>query len=155
MGPRQSLRAVIPTIINQFIDNKKVLRLGSLETKRNFNSVFDIVRGFELSLKTKKKIAGEIINLGSSFEIKIKDLVRLISKIEKKSLKVILEKRRVRPNKSEVLRLTASNKKAKKLLNWSPKINNIKQFELFLKDTTKWFKKNRSQYSKDSSKYTI
>ena len=66
-----------------------------------------------------------------------------------------MEKRRVRPNKSEVLRLTASNKKAKKLLNWSPKINNIKQFELFLKDTTKWFKKNRSQYSKDSSKYTI
>ncbi len=155
VGPRQSLRAVIPTIINQFIDNKKVLRLGSLETKRNFNSVFDIVRGFELSLKTKKKIAGEVINLGSSFEIKIKDLVRLISKIEKKSLKVISEKRRVRPNKSEVLRLTASNKKAKKLLNWSPKIRNIKQFELFLKNTTKWFKKNRSQYSKDSSKYTI
>ncbi|MDA9814661.1 GDP-mannose 4,6-dehydratase [Candidatus Pelagibacter sp.] len=155
VGPRQSQRAVIPTIINQFIDNKKSLKLGSLDTRRNFNSVFDIVRGFELSLKTKKNIAGEVINLGSSFEIAIKDLVKLISKIEKKKLEIVSEKKRIRPNESEVLRLTASNIKAKKLLNWKPKINNLKQFELFLKYTIKWFKKNRSLYSKDSSKYTI
>ena len=155
VGPRQSQRAVIPTIINQFIDNKKSLKLGSLDTRRNFNSVFDIVRGFELSLKTKKNIAGEVINLGSSFEIAIKDLVKLISKIKKKKLEIVSEKKRIRPNESEVLRLTASNIKAKKLLNWKPKINNLKQFELFLKYTIKWFKKNRSLYSKDSSKYTI
>ena len=136
-------------------DNKKSLKLGSLDTRRNFNSVFDIVRGFELSLKTKKNIAGEVINLGSSFEIAIKDLVKLISKIEKKKLEIVSEKKRIRPNESEVLRLTASNIKAKKLLNWKPKINNLKQFELFLKYTIKWFKKNRSLYSKDSSKYTI
>ena len=155
IGPRQSQRAVIPTILNQFIDNKKVLKLGNLDTKRNFNSVFDIVRGFELSLKTKKNISGQIINLGSSFEIKIKDIVNLVSKIEKKKLLIFSEKKRIRPNNSEVLRLTACNKKAKKLLNWSPKVKNLKQFEIFLRHTIKWFRENRSLYSKNSSSYTI
>ena len=155
VGPRQSQRAVIPTIINQFIDEKKDIKLGSLDTKRNFNSVYDIVRGFELSLKTKKNIAGQIINLGSTFEIKIKDIVKLVSKIEKRKINIVLDKKRIRPSQSEVFRLTASNKKAKQLLNWTPKINNLKQFEFFLKKTIEWFKKNRSLYGKDSSRYSV
>ena len=85
IGPRQSERAVLPTIINQFIDNKKIIKIGNQNTKRNLNSVFDIVRGFELALKTKKNISGEIINLGSEFEVSIKDLINIISKIEKKN----------------------------------------------------------------------
>jgi len=155
IGPRQSLRAVLPTIINQFIDNKKSIKIGNKYSRRNLNSVFDIVKGFELALKTKKKISGQIINLGSSFEIKIIDLVKLISKIENKKIKIKVEKNRIRPSKSEINRLTASNFKAKKLLSWKPTINNIKQFEKFLKITIEWFKRNRSSFKKDSHKYSI
>ena len=84
IGPRQSERAVLPTIINQFIDNKKSIKIGNQNTRRNLNSVFDIVRGYELALKTKKKIFGEIINLGSQFELSVKDIIKIIEKLEKK-----------------------------------------------------------------------
>lgn len=155
IGPRQSERAVLPTIINQFIDNKKNIKIGNQSTKRNLNSVFDIVKGFELALKTKKKISGEIINLGSEFEVSVRQLINIISKIEKKKVKILTDKKRVRPSNSEVLRLTASNKKAKKFLNWEPKINNTLKFEQFIKNTIKWYKKNRSKYKYDSQKYSV
>ncbi len=155
IGPRQSERAVLPTIINQFIDNKKSIKIGNQNTKRNLNSVFDIVRGFELALKTKKKISGEIINLGSEFELSIKDLINIVGKIEKKKVRIITDKKRLRPNNSEILRLTASNIKAKKFLNWKPKINNTKKFEIFIKDTIEWYKRNRSKYKYDSQKYSV
>ena len=76
-------RAVLPTIINQFIDNKKSIKIGNQNTRRNLNSVFDIVRGYE-HLKLKKKIFGEIINLGSQFELSVKDIIKIIEKLEKK-----------------------------------------------------------------------
>tara|TARA_B100001564_G_C20647281_1_gene675021 strand:- start:220 stop:1221 length:1002 start_codon:yes stop_codon:yes gene_type:complete len=155
IGPRQSERAILPTIINQFIDNKKIIKIGNQNSKRNLNSVFDIVRGFELALATKKQISGEIINLGSEFELSIKELINIISKIEKRKVRVITDKKRLRPNNSEILRLTASNVKAKKFLNWKPKINNIKKFEIFIKDTIEWYKKNRSKYKYDSQKYSV
>ena len=155
IGPRQSDRAVLPTIINQFIDNKNSIKIGNQNTKRNLNSVFDIVRGFELALKTKKKISGEVINLGSEFELSIKELINIISKIEKRKVRIIIDKKRLRPNNSEIQRLTASNIKAKKFLNWKPKINNSKKFEIFIKDTIEWYKKNRSKYKYDSQKYSV
>ena len=155
IGPRQSERAVLPTIINQFIDNKKIIKIGNQNTKRNLNSVFDIVRGFELALKTKKNISGEIINLGSEFELSIKDLINIISKIEKKKIRILTDKNRIRPINSEILRLTASNLKAKKFLKWTPEINNMKSFEKFIKVTLDWYKKNRSKYKFDSQKYSV
>ena len=155
IGPRQSERAVLPTIINQFIDNKKYIKIGNQNTRRNLNSVFDIVRGYEQALKTKKKIFGEIINLGSEFELSVKDIIKIIQKLEKKNIKIITEKKRVRPDKSEVLRLTAHNLKARRLLNWVPEVNNKREFEKFLKKTIKWFRANRSKYKKDSYKYSV
>ena len=154
-GPRQSLRAVIPTIINQVIEDKKIIKLGNLDTKRNYNFVEDIVRGFELAARSGKNTNGEIINLGSSFEISVKKLVELILKIENKKIKIQSEKKRIRPKNSEVLRLTASNLKAKKLLNWSPEINNEKMFYLSLSKTIKWFKNNKRNYLKQSDEYII
>ena len=154
-GPRQSLRAVIPTIINQIIDNKKRIKLGNLNTKRNFNFIEDIVNGFELAVKAGKKTNGEIINLGSKYEISIFKLASLISKIEKKKIKIQREIIRVRPKNSEVLRLTADNKKAKELLKWSPKFVNDKMFIKALKNTIDWFKKNRSNYLEQSNDYII
>ncbi|MDC0454714.1 GDP-mannose 4,6-dehydratase [Candidatus Pelagibacter sp.] len=154
-GPRQSLRAVIPTIINQIIDGKKIIKLGNLNTKRNYNFVEDIVRGFEMAVRSKINTNGQIINLGSNFEVSVKKLVELISKIENQKIEINSEKMRVRPKNSEVLRLTASNLKAKKLLNWSPKINNEKTFSKSLHKTIVWFKNNRLNYLKQSDEYII
>ena len=84
-GPRQSLRAVIPTIINQVIGNKKI-KLGNLNTKRNFNFIGDIVNGFELAIKSNKKTNGEVINLGSNYEISILKLTDLILKITNRQI---------------------------------------------------------------------
>ena len=120
-GPRQSKRAVIPTIINQIINSRdKLLRLGNLSPTRDFNYVEDICNGFELALKAKN-ILGEIINLGSGYEISIKDMTLLISSLMQRNIKIIKNSERIRPEKSEVDRLCASNRKAKKLLKWKPK----------------------------------
>ena len=154
-GPRQSSRAVIPTIINQIIDGKKTIKLGNLNTKRNYNFVGDIVRGFEMAVRSKKDTNGQIINLGSSFEISVKKLVEMISIIENKKVKISSEKARVRPKNSEVLRLTASNLKAKKLLNWSPKIDNEQRFSESLNKTIEWFKRNKLNYLEQSDEYII
>ena len=154
-GPRQSLRAVIPTIINQIIDNKKIIKLGNLNTKRNYNFVEDVVRGFELASRSKSNTNGQIINLGSNLEVSVKKLVDLISKIEGKKIRIISEKTRIRPKNSEVLRLTASNIKAKKLLNWTPAVKSEKVFIEALNKTIKWFKHNKLNYLKQSDEYII
>ena len=154
-GPRQSMRAIIPTIINQIIDQKKTIKLGNLNTKRNFNFVEDIADGYEKALKSKKKIAGEIINLGSKFELKMRDLAEIMLKLEKTKIKIVSESARVRPDKSEILKLQASNYKAKKLLGWAPKVNNLRKFKIEIHKTIKWFKKNRKHYKKQSQNYSI
>ena len=135
-GPRQSARAIIPTIITQML-NSDIVKLGNTNTKRNFNYVDDIVDAYILTLK--KDLKGERINIGSRFEISIKDLVILISKLLKKKVKIKIDKNRVRPKTSEVFRLISSNVKAKKILNWEPKCTNKKGFEECLKKTLEWF----------------
>tara|TARA_B110000003_G_scaffold126750_1_gene128773 strand:+ start:1767 stop:2771 length:1005 start_codon:yes stop_codon:yes gene_type:complete len=144
-GPRQSARAVIPTIVSQLLSNKKKLNLGNINTKRDFNYIDDIVSGIEKTIITNN-INGEIINIGSGYEISIKNLIKLITKIKKIRVNVKIEKQRKRPKKSEVNRLLACNKKAKKLLNWKPKFNNLIGLEKALKKTIDWYEeeKNRS-----------
>ncbi len=154
-GPRQSLRAVIPTIINQVISNKKQIKLGNLNTKRNFNFIGDIINGFELAIKSNKKTNGEIINLGSNYEISILKLTKLILKIVNKKIIIKQDKIRVRPVNSEVLRLAANNLKAKKLLNWSPNIKNDKTFIKALEITIRWFKQNKYNYLEQGNDYII
>ena len=136
-GPRQSARAVIPTIISQILKQGKI-ELGSLFPTRDFTYVEDTAEAFIKSIKNKKNI-GEVINIGSGFEISIKDLVKKIAKLMGKSVSVSKSLKRVRPKKSEVLRLCASTKKAKKLINWSPKFTGKNGFNEGLKKTISWF----------------
>ena len=148
-GPRQSLRAIIPTIVTQLIKNK-VLKLGSLYPTRDLTFVDDTVDAFVSTLNKKKDI-GEIINIGSGFEISVKDLVSQISKIMGVKIDIQKEKKRIRPKKSEVDRLYADIKKAKKILNWTPKYSKKSGFEKGLKKTIEWFSKveNLNHYKTD------
>jgi len=145
-GPRQSLRAIIPTIITQIL-NKKVLKLGSLYPTRDLTYIDDTTDAFLCALNKKKDI-GEIINIGSGFEVSIKELVRKISIITGYRINIKKDFKRVRPKKSEVDRLFANNKKAKKILNWSPKLSKKSDFENSLKKTIEWFsnEENINQY---------
>ena len=141
-GPRQSLRAIIPTIIAQVLNsNKKFIKLGSLHPKRDLTFVADTVSAFEKML-INKNIDGEVINIGSGFEIKIKDLAYLIAKICNKKIKFVSDKERIRPKNSEVNRLLCDNTKAKKLLNWKPNYSKLKGLEAGLVETINWMKKN-------------
>ena len=112
-GPRQSQRAAIPTIIAQILTGKKVIKLGNLRSSRDFTLVEDTVNGFIKTIKNKKCI-GEVINLGTGSHFTIKETVKMISKILDKKIKVTLDKKRIRPKKSEVDRLLSKNLKAKK-----------------------------------------
>lgn len=147
-GPRQSMRASISTIISQVINNKNFITVGNTSTKRDFTYIDDTVMGFIKTLNNKK-IIGETINLGTGKDFSISDTINLIKKINKKEyLKTHIDKNRIRPKKSEVTRLISNNKKAKKLLNWSPKFVGKKGFEAGLKKTSEWFsnKKNVKLY---------
>jgi dTDP-glucose 4,6-dehydratase len=148
-GPRQSLRAIIPTIITQLIKNK-VLKLGSLYPTRDLTFVEDTADAFVSTLNKKKDI-GEIINIGSGFEISVKDLVSQISRIMGVKIDIQKKKERIRPKRSEVDRLYANTKKAKKILNWTPKYSKKNGFEKGLKKTIEWFSKteNLNQYKTD------
>lgn len=142
-GPRQSPRAVIPALIKQFLKSDVVkLKVGNLSPTRNFNFVEDTINSFEKALNTKRCI-GKIINIGSNYEVSVKDLIKLLEKISKKKVsKIIFDQKRVRKNTSEVFRLSASNKLAKKILSWKPRYHNKKGFEKALSITYEWFEKN-------------
>ena len=154
-GPRQSLRAIIPTIIDQFLDEKnKYLKLGSINTKRDFNFIDDTINGFIKTIN-KKKIIGETINIGSGKEFSIKEIIQIIEKITNKKLTLITEKKRLRPKKSEVMRLLADNRKAYKLMNWKPRYASFKNFKKAIKITIEWTKKNKSKNHLQSKEYVI
>lgn len=118
-GPRQSARAVIPTIIAQALAGNTI-KLGSVTTRRDFTYVKDITEGFIRIAESNHSI-GEVINIGSGRNISIHEVVKLIGQILGKKLIILEDAQRVRPAKSEVIRLKASNFKAKRLLNWSPR----------------------------------
>ena len=139
-GPRQSLRAIIPTIIQQILINKKEINLGNVKTTRDFSYVSDTVDGFIKSINSKSD--GEIINLGSGFEISIEELVREIGHILGEKVIIKKDKKRLRPKNSEVERLKSSNIKAKKILNWSLNLLE-KRFKRGIKKTLNWFLKNK------------
>jgi NAD dependent epimerase/dehydratase len=153
-GPRQSLRAVIPTIITQALDSKaKTIRLGNLSSTRDYTYVLDTAIAFEKSFGIEK-INGKIINIGSGFEISVKDIVSEVFKILNKKLIIIQEKKRLRPKKSEVNRLYSSNVLAKKYLNWTPRYSGKKFFKDGIKKTITWYLDNYHLF-KDSSKYKM
>ena len=138
------MRAAIPSIISQVIKNNKSIKVGNIKTRRDFTYVDDTVLGYIKTLNNRR-IIGETINLGTGMDFSILDTINLIKKInKKKDLKLSIDKNRIRPQKSEVTRLISNNKKAKNLLNWSPKFKGKKGFELGLKKTNEWFSKNEN-----------
>ncbi|MFM8248015.1 MAG: NAD-dependent 4,6-dehydratase LegB [Acidimicrobiaceae bacterium] len=148
-GPRQSARAVIPTIISQ-LANKSKVKLGSLSPTRDFSFVQDSANGF-LAAAQSDAIVGQTINLGSGFEISIKETAETIAKLMNTKLELVDDEQRVRPENSEVERLHASIEKAKTLLGWQPELKGLAGFETGLKKTIEWFSnpKNLSRYKAD------
>ena len=153
-GPRQSLRAAIPTIITQMLSNDKKIKLGSLAPRRDFTFVSDTVDGF-ISAIGNKKCLGQTINLGTGKDFSIGETLKNIEMIMKKKANVQIDKNRLRPKKSEVNRLLSSNSKAKKYLNWSPKFKGSKGFKEGLQKTIDWFSKeeNLKQYKANLYNY--
>ena len=153
-GPRQSMRAVIPTIIAQIASGQKTIKLGSLTPTRDFNYVSDIVRGFILAAKSDQCI-GHAINLGSNFEVSIRETMELISGIMKVQVETEKEDERVRPENSEVERLWACNLKAKEILGWAPVYGGRAGFVKGLEETTAWFSNANNLKSYKSNIYNI
>ena len=120
-GPRQSARAIIPTIITQIASGKKEIKLGDLSPTRDFNYVEDISRGFIMLAESEKTI-GKTINIGSNKEISIGEIFNLIKELMFSDINLISDELRMRPKKSEVFRLCCDNKKIKNLVNYEPKI---------------------------------
>jgi len=137
-GPRQSSRAVIPTIITQIANNMREIKLGALHPTRDFNYVKDTIEGF-ISVMESDLSIGEVINIGSGFEISIGDLAYLIAEIMNAEIDITSEQERLRPQNSEVERLLASNRKAKELTNWEPKYGGLEGLRRGLEETVEWF----------------
>ena len=149
-GPRQSARAVIPTIITQLASGKQKIKLGALSPTRDFNYVKDTVNGFISGMNSEKAL-GEVINIGSNYEISIGETVEAIAEVMGKKVEIETDEIRLRPSKSEVERLWADNQKAKKILGWEPSYGGIDGFKRGLKETADWFTNpnNLSQYKVD------
>lgn len=153
-GPRQSTRAVIPTIISQALSGAKTIKLGSLFPTRDFTFVRDTVAGYVAAL-TAKDIFGETINLGSSFEISIGDVAKKICSLAGKQIEIIGDPERVRPDFSEVSRLLADTAKANELLAWKPEKNGIAGLEAALQETLTWFSSPKNQNTNRAERYVI
>ena len=137
-GPRQSARAVIPTIITQIAKGKGAIKLGAVTPTRDFNYVADTVAGFIAALNSDRGI-GQVINIGSNFEISIGDTAHIIAEIMGKEIEILIDEQRLRPKKSEVERLWASNDKARELLSWVPQYGSLEGFRRGLAETVSWF----------------
>ena len=140
-GPRQSARAVIPTIISQALNGNKDIKLGNLNSSRDFNYVLNTVEGM-YKLGLHQNTLGEVINIGTATDISIRDLVTLISKLTKVDLKVKVDSKRIRPEKSEVQRLVCDYSKAHNLTEWKPNYT----LEEGLEKTIDWFRENLNIY---------
>ena len=152
-GPRQSARAVIPTIISQLINKNKFVSIGNLKPRRDFTYIEDTVEAFVLAIK--KNFSGEVINIGNQFEISIKDILNIFKKDFNFDFKVVIDKKRLRSNKSEVFRLLASDTKARKLLAWKPRYQGIAGFKKGLEKTIEWFNNKENFRLYNSNIYNI
>jgi NAD dependent epimerase/dehydratase len=149
-GPRQSARAVIPTIISQIANGAREVELGSLHPTRDFSFVTDTVRGFLHAAHSEGAI-GKVINTGSGFEISIGDTVGLIAQVMKTDVKITQSAARVRPQASEVDRLCSDIRQAELLLGWKPEYSGRDGFIRGLEQTTSWFRDpaNLGRYKSD------
>ena len=149
-GPRQSARAVIPTIITQIASGQRRIKLGAVHPTRDFNFVLDSVAGFILAANSDAGI-GEVVNFGSNYEISIGDTARLIAETMGAEIEIDTDDKRLRPKDSEVERLWADNAKAKRLFGWEPAYGGRDGFKRGLAETAGWFAdpKNLAAYKAD------
>jgi len=149
-GPRQSARAVIPTIITQIANGQRKIKLGAVTPTRDFNYVSDTVAGLIAAMESDLAI-GEVINLGSNFEISIGETAAVIADAMGTSIEIITDEQRLRPQMSEVERLCASNEKARELLCWQPKYGGRDGFLRGINETITWYRKsaNLTAYKAD------
>jgi NAD dependent epimerase/dehydratase len=149
-GPRQSARAVIPTIITQLARGVREVKLGALHPTRDFSYVADIVRAFHAAAEADAAV-GEVVNAGSNFEVSIRDTAHAIADLMGVDIELVSDDVRLRPPLSEVERLLASNEKAQQVLGWSPQYGGGEGFRRGLQETIDWFTRpgNLSRYKTD------
>lgn len=149
-GPRQSARAIIPTVITQIASGRRDIKLGALHPTRDFNYIADTVRGFIAAMDSSEGV-GEVVNFGSNFEISIGDTVALIAETMGAKVEIVTETARLRPEKSEVERLWADNAKAQRLLGWAPEYAGREGMKRGIAETVAWFTDagNLSAYKTD------
>ena len=153
-GPRQSSRAIIPTVITQIASGNKLIKLGSLTPTRDFNFVIDTCDAF-FAVAMSDKTIGKVINSASNFEVSIGETVNMISTLMNVNVEIITEEKRIRPKNSEVNRLFGDNSLLKELTDWDPKFIGLNGFKEGLRITIDWFTNvhNLSRYS--STNYFI
>jgi NAD dependent epimerase/dehydratase len=137
-GPRQSARGVIPTIITQIASGARKIKLGSLHPTRDFNYVKDMVNGF-IAVAESDHTIGEVINIGSNYEISIGETAKIIARIMEVDIEIESDAQRVRPENSEVERLWADNRKAQNLTGWVPAYGGVEGLKRGLQETVAWF----------------
>jgi dTDP-glucose 4,6-dehydratase len=138
-GPRQPARAVIPTIITQIASGKRKISLGAMKPTRDFSFVKDTVGGIVATAESDRTV-GEVINIGSNFEVSIHETVKIIAEMMGVEVDIEAEKARQRPEKSEVNRLWADNTKALEIAEWSPQYSGLDGLRKGLSETIEWFK---------------
>jgi NAD dependent epimerase/dehydratase len=153
-GPRQSARAVLPTIITQIANGSRSLKLGAIHPTRDFSYVADTVRGF-IAVAEAEKAIGEVINIGSNFEISVGDSVRMIAEIMGVDVEIETDDARLRPAASEVERLWADNTRARELCGWTPKYAGPEGFRRGLSETITWFADPANLARYKSSAYNL
>lgn len=143
-GPRQSSRAIIPTIITQILAGYKEIKLGNLAPTRDLTYVKDTIEGF-LSIAQSKGAIGQAVNIGMNTEVSVGELAEMIGRLSNKKIKIVEDKQRVRTKGSEVERLCCDNRKISSLTNWKPRFDLTKG----LQETIKWLKQNKQVYKAD------
>lgn len=137
-GPRQSARAIIPTVITQMANHQKSIRLGSLHPTRDLNFVTDTVNAY-IAMAASDDVIGETVNAGSNYEVSVGDTVKLIASIMDREVEIIADEKRMRPEKSEVNRLWACNAKIKAMTAWTPEYSGLEGLKRGLMETIAWF----------------
>jgi NAD dependent epimerase/dehydratase len=153
-GPRQSARAVIPTIITQIASGRRQIELGAVSPTRDFNYVGDTVAGFIAALDSEHGV-GEVVNFGSNFEISVGDTAQLIAEAMDVQIEIVSADARLRPANSEVERLWADNAKAKRLFGWQPAYAGRAGFKRGLKETAEWFQTPGNLAAYKADRYNV
>ena len=153
-GPRQSARAVIPTIITQIANGQREIKLGATSPTRDFSYIQDTVAGFIHALMSEEGL-GEVVNLGTNFEISIGDTVSMIAQTMGAEIQIITDDIRLRPRRSEVERLWADNSKAKALFNWEPTYGGLEGLRRGLVETIEWFLQPSNQQKYKPNTYNV